>query len=143
MWKRPGRSPMTSTRLSTEFNQTVQFDLLFVEDYIICHMIDEATRWTSAWLVRSRRASDILSSITRNWIRIFGAPQVFISDKEGAVDSEKGSIFFERWNIQPHLKPKGSHANIVERHHELLRQQIHKISSQLRHENLSVDFEEI
>jgi hypothetical protein len=70
-------------------------------------------------VVNSRSAVDILSSITRNWIRLYGAPHTFLSDREGAIDSEEAAIWFERWNIQPQFKPKGSHASIVERHHEL------------------------
>jgi hypothetical protein len=37
MWKRPGNNPTTHTRLSVQFNEAIQFDLLFYEDRIICH----------------------------------------------------------------------------------------------------------
>ena len=106
-------------------------------------MIDEATRWTCASFVVSRTPNDILGCITRNWIRIFGAPRFLISDREGALGSEEASVWFERWQIEPRLKAKGSHASVVERHHEILRQQLHKISSQLRLEGLQCDVEEL
>ena len=87
--------------------------------YAIVHLIDEATRWTCATIVTDRSPVSILGCITRNWIRIFGAPRILISDREGALGSEEASVWFERWQIEPRLKAKGSHASVVERHHEL------------------------
>ena len=37
MWQRPGRNPVTHTRLSLDFNEAVQCDLLFYEQDIIVH----------------------------------------------------------------------------------------------------------
>ena len=76
MWQRPGRSPVTHTRLSLDFNEAVQLDLLFFENETILHLIDESTRWTCASYNPSRTPKDILGCITRVWIRIFGAPRV-------------------------------------------------------------------
>ncbi len=53
--------------------------------------------------------------------------------------SEEAAVWSERWGTSFRFKPKGSHAHIVERHHDILRTQIHKILGQARAEKLELD----
>ena len=63
-WQQPGHRSMTSSRLSTRFNEVVQFDLVFIEDKIVGHLIDEATKWSVVDVLENRETSTILSFIT-------------------------------------------------------------------------------
>ena len=60
-----------------------------------------------------------------------GAMITFVSDHEGAIDSDEGRAWASRWGIKLAFRPRGAHARIVERHNELLRKQLHFTSSQL------------
>ena len=45
---RPGPRIITSSTISTRFNQEDQVDLLFLEDTVVVHMLDWTTRFTVA-----------------------------------------------------------------------------------------------
>ena len=76
------------------------------------------------------------------WNRIYGAPAVIISDHEGALCSEEGAVWSERWGTALRLKPRGSHAALVERHHAFLREQVLKLLTAARQEQLTVSFKD-
>jgi hypothetical protein len=143
MWVRPQPKSMATSRITTRFGEVVQCDLLFVEEMVILHLIDEATRWTATALLAGRKTSDVLPAITATWLRIFGAMDVLVSDQEGALASEEGAVWCERWGISLRLKPKGSHAQLVERHHEVLRQIIHRVRAEARSLGLTSGDEDI
>ena len=82
LWKRPSPKPYTSAHLSTTFNEIVQVDILFYQESMILHMIDETTRWTAASILNSRSAHDICSTLTNSWFRLFGPPTCIVSDSE-------------------------------------------------------------
>ena len=48
--------------------------------------------------------------------------------------------FLDRCGTQLKLKAPGEHAQMVERHHELLRQTLHKLEEQLKEEGIAVPF---
>ena len=142
-WQRPSNRSITTTRLSAEFGQNVQFDLLFVEDKTIAVLIDESTRWTTADTLPDKETSSVLRFITDRWIRVFGAMQTLVSDQEGALVSEEASVWSERHGISMRAKARYAHAYIAERHHAILRDMIHKILGQARSENLACEFSDI
>jgi hypothetical protein len=131
LWKRPTNKPIASLRLSSQFNQVIQLDLLFIEQMIVLHVIDECIRWSAGMAIASKKPADILSGLIFVWFRIFGPPGLVIADKEGALLSEEASICFERWGTTYRPKPVGSHATMVERHHEIVRQTFHKVNRKL------------
>ena len=130
LWKRPTNKPVTGSRISTRFNECVQIDILFLADGIVLHAIDEATRFTLAGLIPDKTPASIQEWLMTNWVRYFGPPKVVLSDQEGALCSDESAVWCERQNIELRLRPKHSHAAVVERHHEILRIQINKIKSQ-------------
>ena len=75
MWHRPANRATTSTRVSTKFNQVVQIDLLFVEDMIIIHLIDEATRFSICELIPNKQTTTIIDAVTLCWFKYFGPPE--------------------------------------------------------------------
>ena len=52
--------------------------------------------------------------------------------------SDEGSIRASRWGIEFKSKARGSHAHVIERRNELLRQQYHKIRSQCQKDGVKV-----
>ena len=142
-WFRPTAKAIASVRISEHFNWAVQVDLLFVGDFVILHMICECLRWAQAKEIANRETSTVLSAIVDMWFRIWGPPKLLISDGEGALDSEEGGVFCERWGCQRKLKAPGQHAHMIERHHELLRQQVHRVGDQAQKEGLHLKFGDI
>eukprot|EP00974_Lingulodinium_polyedra_P084726 8202279-Lingulodinium_polyedra.AAC.1 len=45
MWAEPGPKAIATATLCVRFNERVQCDLLFYEQYIVFNMLDEAIRW--------------------------------------------------------------------------------------------------
>ena len=129
---------MTSTRLSTEFNETLQCDLLFIGAVIILHMIDDATRYSAGRIVESKRAEHLIPALIEEWFRLFGPPTTIISDQEGGLCSEEAAIAFERWHVSFRPKPLGTHAYIAERHNDILRRQWLHIKTQAEMEGLTI-----
>ena len=78
----------------------------------------------------SREPRDVLPTIEHLWLRVYGEPQYIVSDQEGALFSDEGSDWADKWNIELRANPKGAHAYVIERRNELLRQQYHKIRTQ-------------
>ena len=143
MWKAPGRKTTTTSSLADKFNEVIQVDLLFVEEFVILHLIDESIRWTTTSLLADRQASTIIKAITTVWLKIFGPMQCLVSDQEGGLAGEESAIWAERWKISLRLKAKGQHAVAVERHHSILRDALHRMLAQARSEKLLVDFEDV
>ena len=116
---------------------------MFIETHIVCHLICEATRFSVAFEISDRSAASILKDMCTNWFRVFGPPEMIVSDREGSLTSEEASLFGEHWNVLFKFKAKGSHAQVVERHHEILRDLLHKLVAQLRLESLIVSFKHV
>ena len=139
-WQKPGHRAVTSSRLSDEFNHTLQFDLFFFEEHVIAVLLCEATRWCCADVIASKDSEQILRFISDRWLRIYGSPKLIVSDQEGGLFSEESSIFAERMGFALRPKPIGSHAAMVERHHQVLRDTLHKVVMQARCEKLFFSF---
>ena len=58
LWWRPGERPQSTPKLSLQFNDEVQLDLLFYERRIVGRMIDGCVRWTVARELRSKELED-------------------------------------------------------------------------------------
>eukprot|EP00959_Pyramimonas_sp_CCMP1952_P163753 3423483-Pyramimonas_sp.AAC.1 len=59
-----------------------------------------------------------------------------IWDGEGAMASDEAKTWATRWNIELVIKPKDKKAWIAERHHEIIRCQLHRTQSQLQADNI-------
>ena len=126
-WQRRSDKPVASLTLTSKFNEAVQFDLLFLDDVIVAHMICTCVRWAQGQIVPNREPKAILPAIEHFWFRHYGAPQMIVSDQEGALFSDEGAIWASRWKVELKSKAKGAHAHIVERRNDMLRQQYNKV----------------
>ena len=150
-WARNAPDTRIAVRMSTQFNQCVQCDLLFYSDetdrqlqsYIILHMVDECIRWSRAILVDSKEVKDIVAGMTSAWLSLHGPPSQMIWDGECAMNSDEDKQWADRHGIDLILRPRGKKAWIVERHNELLRVQLHKIRSQLQAERIQIPMKSV
>eukprot|EP00974_Lingulodinium_polyedra_P015033 1455278-Lingulodinium_polyedra.AAC.1 len=62
MWSKPGPRAIAPATLSAHFNERVQCDLLFYEQYSVFNMLDEAIRWHVVVEVFSRHEEPLLSA---------------------------------------------------------------------------------
>ena len=143
LWTRPNNRSMVSTRMAEKFGEMVQCDLLFFEDAIILHLLDESIRFTVTALLENKTAEAITTAITNSWIKLFGPMGCIVTDQEAGLTSEIGAIWAEKWNVSYRMRAKGQHANIVERHHQILRDHLHKIMAQSRQERLTIQISEV
>ena len=107
---------------------------------MVSHLIDEAIRWTTAAVLTDKEAVTLLTTITVQWLQPYGAMQVLVTDREAGLVSEEVAQWLDWWSVQ--LKPKapGEHAQIVERHHAILRALFVKVEAQLAAEGIAVPF---
>ena len=75
------------------------------------------------------------------WIRHYGPLQKVIADGEGGVMSLDS--WFQSQKIELRPRAPGQHAQLAERRHEVLRQQLHRLEDQAAEEGVSSGFEEI
>eukprot|EP00959_Pyramimonas_sp_CCMP1952_P300416 6283572-Pyramimonas_sp.AAC.1 len=65
---------------------------------------------------------------------------VLTVDGEGAMASEEAGVALGRMGTTRKLKATGQHAQVVERHHEILRRQMHVIDAHLRELGIKLPF---
>ena len=53
-WAKPGEQTQSSLNVSTKFNQKVEGDIIFIEKYMVWHMIDRAIRFHSGQIILSK-----------------------------------------------------------------------------------------
>ena len=140
LWMKCGNRPTTTIKLSTEFNDEVQLDLLFYERRVVGHMCDGCIRYTVARELVDKALETLLDFIWTGWIQMFGPMAVLTVDGEGALASEEAGVALGRMGTTRKIKSPGQHAQIVERHHDILRKQLHRIDSQCRESDIKISF---
>ena len=110
---------------------------------MISHCIDEAIRWSAGSILPDRSSESLIRAITNDWLRHFDAPDLIVADGEKGLVSEETAQWLDRHNSQ--LKPKApnEHAQMVERHHELLRRILLRVEAQLSEEGIHVPLDVI
>ena len=140
-WARPGPSAAVSTRLPIGFNEEIQIDLLFIERKTILHMIDVCTRFTVAHVIPTKETDDILSALQKFWIGLYGPPSKIVADQEGGWSSPDAAAWLSAREIELIPKAKYAHANVVERHQEILRRQVHLLKDQTLSDGVRISFD--
>ena len=140
-WSRPSPKTIASHRISEKFGESIQGDLLFYKRKVLLHLVDEATRYTVAGVVADRSAESLKEALSVHWLRHYGAPEKIITDGEGGLMALDAWLHAQKITLRP--RAPNQHAQLVERHHEVLRQQLHRLEDQAGEEGLSVSFQEI
>lgn len=129
---RPSPKPVVGLPHATCFNEMVAMDLKFYEGKIILHMIDHLTRFSTAVLVKSKEAEEIISGIFKSWIQIFGPPKKFLTDNGGEFANEKFLKMAESMNIRVLTTAAESpwSNGLVERHNATLAETLRKVMAE-------------
>ena len=100
MGEKPGLGSKLATHMTTRFNEADQAELLFTENKRVLRLIDETIRYSVAGEISFCKAENIFEELHSRWVSIFGAPEVIITDQEGAFKSEIGVTFCQRHGIE-------------------------------------------
>ena len=98
-FKRTPPRPIVGFPLASIFNQTVAMDLKFVEDRILLHLLDHATRYSQACIITNKRKETIVKALLNHWVGIFGSPEKFLFDNGGEFINDELKEFAEQFNI--------------------------------------------
>eukprot|EP00971_Amphidinium_carterae_P350102 6491381-Amphidinium_carterae.1 len=129
-WRKPNPQPKTTARFSTDFNQALQMDIMFIERRAVVHLIDEATRFSVACFVPSVEDQSLIAVLGHEWFRIFGPPTTLVCDQEGGIMSDWAGVQLSKWGVNRMALPERTHASVVERHHAILRDTFLKVRDQ-------------
>ena len=129
-YKTSNLKPIVSLPLAKDFGDCVAMDIKFYGDKIMFHhMIDHATKFSVATVIKSKKKEDIVEEIFMNWIAIFGRPKKFLSDNGGEYVNSSFMDMCDKLGV--HVQTTGAEApwsnGIVERHHALLTRNVIKI----------------
>ena len=112
------------------FNDVIAVDLKKLDIGIwIVHYIDTVTRFTVAAPLMTKEGEEILTKTFRNWISIFGRPNLIISDNGGEFVNQQFLEMCSLCSIEFKTSPASSPwcNGMVERHHSLLSGMINAI----------------
>ena len=62
-------------------------------------MIDHATRFSAASVVKSKKKEEVVDAFIKHWIAIFGAPGTILSDNGGEFSNDLFHMLGEQFNI--------------------------------------------
>ena len=97
--KAPPR-PAVSLPLAYHFNDTVAMDLKYWDrGWYFLVLVDLATRFCSACVIRDKKPDTIIKAIFKYWITIFGTPKRFLSDNGCEFNNETMRNMGENFNI--------------------------------------------
>ena len=106
---------------SKEFNDTVSVDLKETIGIKFLHIIDNATCYNTAAVVRSKQKEEIVDTFIKHWIAVFVAPGLILSDNGGEFNNSL-FLIIEQFNIT--LKTTAAESpwsnGMVERHNSIL-----------------------
>ena len=128
-YKKTKLRPSVGFSLSKDFNDVVAVDLKPTNGIHILHIIDHATRFSAAAVVKSKRKEEIVDAFIKHWIAIFGAPGKILSDNGGEFNNDLFRELGEQFNIVIMSTPAESpwSNGIVERHNAVLGKMVHKL----------------
>ena len=122
--------PAIGFPVASRFNETVAMDLKSMGNNLyILHMIDHATRYSSACLIRNKKKETIIKAVMEYWIRIFGAPGAFLTDNGGEFVNDQMLEYAEQFNIVLHTTAAESawSNRLCKKHNGIIADMIYKI----------------
>ena len=131
-FKKPLPRPVVAFPTATSFCQVVAMDLKDILGFSVLHMIDHATRYSSACTVPNKKKETIVKAILQHWVRLFGSPNYFLSDNGGEFINDEMIELAEQFNIFPKTTAAESawSNGMCERHNEILADLVRKVQSE-------------
>ena len=129
-YRKPNTSAPAALPQASHFNEKLQADVMWIKlgkDKIpIVHIIDLATKYQAAAVVKSEKASNFIKALERGWFRHFGIPKELITDEgRGWLHEDMANLLAEH-NILHTVVPGEAHTRMgaVERRHQVLRKAV-------------------
>ena len=128
--KKPNQVAPASIRQATEFGEKVMADVFWVKinetEFPILSIIDSATKYQVAALVRSERGDDYVAALERCWIRHFGVPRTLVTDEGRGWLGDEFNSWTSSHGVLQEVAPGEGHQKLalVERRHQVLRKAI-------------------
>lgn len=145
-WAKPTNS-IASGRLVTSFNQEVEADIVYVrhrsEQKQFLHLVDRAVKWCATGEILERSTEALLDAIDSIWVSIFGPMKILIFDGEPGLDNESSTWYFQVRGIEKKTAAVNQRPRIADRRVQILRGSIHKITTQLAHDGITMPFKRI
>ena len=139
-YKKPSLKPAVGFSLSKEFN-VISMDLKHINGITFPHIIDHATRFSTASVFKSKRQEEIVDIFIKHWITIFGAPGMLISDNASEFNNSLFANMAEMFNIN--IKPTAAESpwsnGMPERHNAILAKTVEKLILE-HNNNYPIDF---
>ena len=129
-YKKPNDAAPAATQKAQNFNEIVQADVFWTRrgstKYAIMSMVDMATRYTAACLLRSERSEEYIKALERFWIAHFGVPGLLMTDEGRPWLSGIMDEWTSAHGMQHKVAPGEAHERlaIVERRHALIRKAV-------------------
>ena len=138
-WQRTGPGHQTTAEIPDSFNAQVECDLVFYKKHIIFQLIDRCTRWHAAKQVENREDDTLIRALDELWMSTHGPPAELISDSETGIKlSDAIQKYLNRKGIKFNPRGKDQHTRYIERRGQVLRDQLHKMESQLCEEGMAL-----
>ena len=99
-FRKPTPRPIVALPMADKFNDLVAMDLKSYGGAYFLVMIDHATRFCSAAVIRNKRPATILRGIFMQWVTTFGAPRKILSDNGGEFNNAEMRQFGETFNVK-------------------------------------------
>jgi len=80
VYRREPARPCVGLPLATHFNQVLTVDIGEVEGDKFLVMVDWNTWFCQAEWIKIKQPKEIINTLLKKWICIFGTPQIFLSD---------------------------------------------------------------
>ncbi len=98
----PASKAKNTNMRSVTFNERIAidlsewFDIEQKEKVIICHMIDEFLRLSSAGIIKTKEPQAVLQCVLNEWVSKNGAPKILLSDNGGEFINDYIRLFLDR-----------------------------------------------
>ena len=121
---------------ASKFNQVVSMDLKDIEKgrKWILHIVDEATRYTAASIIDTKKAEVVVKSVIKIWIAYFGRPDKFHSDCGGEFTNDVFRELHNKFGIETSSTPAEAPYNngVVERGNKVLYESMIKTKNDVK-----------
>ena len=121
-FRKPPLRPVVAFPTATSFNETVAMDIKVIGGVSVLHMVDHATRYSSAFVVPNKKKETIVRAVMEYWVRIFGSPGYFLTDNGGEFVNDLLIEYAEKFNIV--LKTTAAESawsnGLCEKHNDIL-----------------------
>ena len=137
-WQKPPPETIATYKMTTKFNEHVEFDLMFYKSFTIFHGVDRASRWHAAKIIEDKEDGTLLEAIMTTWVGIHGPMTQLIIDGESDIaHSEYCEKELKARGIDLKIRAPQQHARYIERRGALLRATLHSTEEQLKREGVA------